>query len=222
LLADGRVLATGGLGRDTAEIWDPATNTWRLLAARLTHVRQHHGATLLADGRVLITGGQHGGGAAYRFAELFDPHTERFEPVAATADERRLHAAHRLADGRVLIAGGDVATAGGGFETAASVLRFDPASRSLEAVAPLSNPRSLVRSVLLPDDRLLLFGGDVRIAQPTASGEAYDAARGSTGLAPMEAARAWHTVDRLADGRLLIVGGTAADGSYVPRVLLYE
>jgi hypothetical protein len=222
LLADGRVLVTGGLGRDTAEIWDPATNTWRLLPARLAHVRQHHGATLLADGRVLITGGQHGGGAAYRFAELFDPRTERFEPVAATADERRLHAAHRLADGRVLIAGGDVATAGGGFETTASVLRFDPASGRLEAVAPLSHARSLVRSVLLPDDRLLLFGGDVRIAQPTATGEAYDAVRGGAGLAPMEAARAWHTVNRLADGRLLIVGGTAADGSYVPRVLLYE
>jgi hypothetical protein len=61
LLANGQVLVTGG-GSDPrkAELYDPATETWRLtrsLAAR----RNDHTATLLRDGRVLLVGGTDGG-----------------------------------------------------------------------------------------------------------------------------------------------------------------
>jgi len=110
------VLVTGGFLRDTAEIWDPATNTWRLIAARMSRFRQDHTATLLSDGNVLIAGGQAGtdistGG----FAELFNPLTEDFTPVQS-ADEsgtvapmpvaRESHTVTRLPDGRLLIVGG--------------------------------------------------------------------------------------------------------------------
>ncbi|HKX69431.1 MAG TPA: ricin-type beta-trefoil lectin domain protein [Intrasporangium sp.] len=69
LLADGSVLATGGmyetgdglinLGKAVfaAERWDPATNTWTELASASV-VRQYHATTLLLpDGRVLDGGG---------------------------------------------------------------------------------------------------------------------------------------------------------------------
>jgi Domain of unknown function (DUF1929)/FG-GAP repeat len=69
ILADGSVLATGGMSRATsanvdlddpvfaAERWDPATGTWTVLAGA-SRVRQYHSsATLLPDGRVLTGGG---------------------------------------------------------------------------------------------------------------------------------------------------------------------
>lgn len=70
LLADGSVLATGGMTSaapsglvdldhavTAAERWDPATGTWTLLASA-SRVRQYHStAALLPDGRVLTGGG---------------------------------------------------------------------------------------------------------------------------------------------------------------------
>ena len=70
VLADGSVLATGGLTSaatstlvdlnhaiTSAERWDPVTGTWTLLASA-SRIRQYHStATLLPDGRVMTGGG---------------------------------------------------------------------------------------------------------------------------------------------------------------------
>lgn len=70
LLADGSVLATGGLtsaatntlvdldhAATTAERWDPATGQWTVLASA-SRIRQYHSAAvLLPDGRVMTGGG---------------------------------------------------------------------------------------------------------------------------------------------------------------------
>jgi hypothetical protein len=68
VLADGSVLATGGItssaatvdlnnANTQAERWDPATGAWTLLASA-ARIRQYHStATLLPDGRVMTGGG---------------------------------------------------------------------------------------------------------------------------------------------------------------------
>ena len=61
LLADGRVLASGGVGDEgravaAAEIFDPRRGTWAAAAANRI-ARFGHAAVLLADGRVLVVGG---------------------------------------------------------------------------------------------------------------------------------------------------------------------
>jgi len=69
ILADGSVLATGGMSKATtstvdlnnpvfaAERWDPTTETWTVLSSA-SRVREYHSsATLLPDGRVLTGGG---------------------------------------------------------------------------------------------------------------------------------------------------------------------
>jgi hypothetical protein len=70
LLADGSVLATGGLttsanstlvdlnnAATAAERWDPATGTWTVLASA-SRIRQYHStAALMPDGRVMTGGG---------------------------------------------------------------------------------------------------------------------------------------------------------------------
>jgi hypothetical protein len=68
VLADGTVLATGGNssgaslvdlanGVYAAELWNPATGTWRTLAAMQVTRQYHSTALLLPDGRVLSAGG---------------------------------------------------------------------------------------------------------------------------------------------------------------------
>jgi hypothetical protein len=83
VLADGKVLTAAGtrpgdpphlnlpqLAGDSAELYDPATGTWTLLADRLTGVaRNNHDTALLPSGKVLLAGGGRGGITA----ELFDP-----------------------------------------------------------------------------------------------------------------------------------------------------
>src|SRR5581483_6916469 len=77
LLADGRVLITGGYSSgvgygavDEAEIYDPSSNRFTG-AGSMTTPRRFHTATLLADGRVLIAGGYDASGNVTNTAEVF-------------------------------------------------------------------------------------------------------------------------------------------------------
>jgi hypothetical protein len=74
LLADGKVLVTGG-GSPTlpaAELYDPTTGSWSATAKMLA-VRLNQTATLLPDGNVLVVGGGDRGLLMLASAELYDP-----------------------------------------------------------------------------------------------------------------------------------------------------
>lgn len=88
LLADGKVLATGGsssadndatLAVKAAEMWDPATGKWTTLASCAIKRVYHSTALLLRDGRVLSAGGGRpppsgiGGGINNENAEIYSP-----------------------------------------------------------------------------------------------------------------------------------------------------
>jgi hypothetical protein len=219
-LADGRALVVGGEGRDTVEIWEPATRSFRLVVARMSHARHHPSATLLADGRVLVLGGHHEA-QTHVMGEIFDPRNESFTPLIDAMGERRLlHEAHRLSNGQVLAVGGELSEQGR-IVPLPGVLRFDPAANTLSVVRQLDRARTVVRSVLLPDDEVLIFGGQTDGERATASAVGVRAS-GVRPLAPMPAARLFQTVSRLADGRILIVGGNDVNANPVTPVLIYE
>jgi hypothetical protein len=214
-LADGRVAAVGGSNRNSIELWTPASNTWALAGNRMAQVRQHATASLLADGRVLIVGG-YTEGASYVFAELFDPANQTFTPVAnAPAERRWLHAALTLADGSVLIVGGE--NDGGAL---ASVWRYEPTAARFVAQPPLAAPRSIVRAVTGPGDEVLMYGGEQEPDVGLATGAGWRAGT-SRELPAMPAPRAWHSLTRLSDGRLLILGGQHR-GNFVTGGLVYD
>jgi galactose oxidase-like protein/concanavalin A-like lectin/glucanase superfamily protein/Kelch motif protein len=82
ILPDGSVVATGGgttgAGDNTgaavreAELWNPATETWRTMARMVRPRLYHSGALLLPDGRVLMAGGNLG--------NYFEPNAELYSP----------------------------------------------------------------------------------------------------------------------------------------------
>jgi hypothetical protein len=67
-LYDGYVLVSGGTTRgggvtNTAELYDPLSNSWTLLPSVMSEPRTGHTATNLLDGRILIAGGSNGSSA---------------------------------------------------------------------------------------------------------------------------------------------------------------
>src|SRR3974390_1950155 len=110
LLNDGKVLIVGG-GDATAELYDPATETFSFTGPPVTG-RLGATGTLLSDGRVLIAGGlalpagSDGFLSLLDTAEIFDPVTGTFSSTGTMVTARRGHTATLLADGRVLVAGG--------------------------------------------------------------------------------------------------------------------
>ena len=129
LLLSGKVLITGGatnLSGDTtnsADIYDPASNSFTPATFPMDHQRAAHTATLFTTGpsagKVLITGGI--GGSSFFFkdssAELYDPASQQFVLLSGFMNEpRSMHTATLLDDGNVLLAGGfsgTVAVSGG-------------------------------------------------------------------------------------------------------------
>ena len=84
LLANGKVLISGGYGsaaRATAELYDPATQTFTATGS-MNAARALHSATLLSDGTVLVAGGENSGGSLSS-AEVYILRSERSRPSAS-------------------------------------------------------------------------------------------------------------------------------------------
>lgn len=214
-LRDGRVLITGGenvnvggfhLWRDvnnSAEIFDPATNTFRLIAPMHSQ-RANHAATLLPDGRVLIAGGQISS-EVLKTMEIFDPRTETFTPAASLHLDHPNLTATLLSDGRVLIVGGS-----GGFENRAEI--YDPTTNTTELADDLG-PRGRHTATLLPNGQVLIAGGaeEAIVYDPAASAIverfSFDRSGNSATLLP--------------DGSVLLTGG-GKDFVYTTEVVRYR
>src|SRR5439155_10208761 len=74
LLADGKVVVTGGQGLSgylkSTELYDPTSNTWTS-QGDMGSTRETQTATLLSNGEVLVAGGYNG--SDLPSADLFDP-----------------------------------------------------------------------------------------------------------------------------------------------------
>jgi hypothetical protein len=171
LLPDGTVLIAGGISGWTpltsAEIYDPATRTFRPTAGDMTTPRtdgvyDSHTATLLGNGKVLIAGGARLDSLSplvsttLDSAEIYDPATGLFTPTTGSmTTPRRGHTATLLRDGKVLISGGYWYTYGS-FHSEL----YDPVT---DAFSPLdgewSVSRWLASATLLADGRVLIGAG---------------------------------------------------------------
>lgn len=180
-LADGRVLVVGGTGDGSggagsltsAEIWDPATDTFSPTGSRAAE-RRHHRATVLPDGRVLMVGGWNDQDLPDAFAEVWDTATGMFSPTGSLAEERVKHTATVLPDGRVLVVGG----AGDDYRTLASAEVWDVVTGTFSPTGSLAQERVDHTATALPDGRVLVVGGtnEYRTIEyrPLASAEVWE------------------------------------------------
>ena len=218
-LDDGRVLVAGGYTRGdvalaSAFLFDPQTATFTP-AGFLAAARGYDTATRLVDGRVLIAGGNpqqwQFNGPFLASAELFDPKTGTFSPTGALATARNLQTATLLADGRVLIAGGNDRQA----HALVSAELYDPKTGTFSPTGSLVAARGFHTATLLADGRVLITGGAANgwNGNFMASAELHDPETGTfTATGSMADPRGNHTAILLADGRVLITGGTG-DGT---------
>ncbi|MFD6161349.1 Kelch repeat-containing protein [Nocardia sp. NPDC060256] len=126
LLADGSVLVAGGCSArsaDTnralrsAEIYNPATDTWTVVTKPMTDIRFGHTAIALGN-KVLVVGGVitigRGQYAALGYCEIFTPGATpdqgTWAPTASLRTPRKGHQVTLLKDSSVLVTGGDVLT----------------------------------------------------------------------------------------------------------------
>jgi len=207
-LADGRVLAAGGHDGlrtlSSCEVFDPATGLWSATGS-LKVARRNHAAVTLRDGRVLAVGGspmQLVG--MLPSAELYEPATGEWTLVAPMSVPRIDPTVVLLADGRVLVVGGSDLDR----RQLRSAELFDPATGTwTPAEMPGWGHSGAQAAAVLLDGRVLFVSGmqaelfDPSTGHWTKSGPAGGAAGTH---------RSGHSVTRLADGRVLVVGGSTS------------
>ena len=218
-LADGQFLVAGGLrvtgGAQTtlatAARYDPATDTWRSVAAMAT-ARWGHTATLLPDGRVLVAGGGTENRGYAASADLYDPRADRWSPAGSLATARQGHTATLLDDGRVLVVGGAAGQHSAEEGPFASAELYNPATNGWTPAASLARTRLGHTATRLADGQVLVVGGNSPFdAVPPA--ERYDPAADRWGDAGVPAfTRQGHRAALLPDGRVLVAGGETTTG----------
>jgi hypothetical protein len=210
LLPNGEVLITGGfnaagLTLATAELFDPESRTFASTGT-MNVPRLSHTATLLPGGKVLIAGGLNGDWL--NSAELYDPATGSFSLTGQMSTPRSDHVAVMLTNGKVLL----VAGVGAGYTFLATTELYDPSTGNFTPSGSLSIPRESHTATLLANGKVLVAGGHQgRHSAITvySSAELYDPVSGSfSQTGSMTIRRHKHDATRLADGKILISGGS--------------
>ena len=158
LLADGRVLITGGQSDsavlNSTEIFDPSDFSVSPGPA-MNVARAEHTAVLLDDGRVVVIGGLSSQGET-NTAELLDAAAGAWTPAAGTMrDARRRHLSVFVpGNGGVLVAGG---ISGG--QSLASTELFQPDSSTFHDYGDLTQARSAMAGAIAGSGQIIAIGG---------------------------------------------------------------
>lgn len=231
VLADGRVLSTGGTlaydgggrsfaGRPDTALFSPATKQWAGQRP-MAHGRWYPSVIILGDGRILVAAGldESGTGARNTTLETFSaaPNHWHLLPMPANFHGLPLYAhLYLLGDGSVCYAGGHMDDGRPG-----APVRLD-LTRSPATVTPipgLSNidARDQCASVLLPPaqaQQVMIIGGapgpgpaiaDVEVVDFTVPAPAYRA------VAPLQMPRKHPNATLLPDRTVLVTGGSRQD-----------
>lgn len=223
LLPNGKVLLAGGSPTvagspvNTAEVYDPAGNSFTATGNTLSVARKNHTATALIlgnSGQVSLIGGTDTAGNSINSTETYDSASNTFTANTTGPYATARHTATLLPYvGTVLITGGR-ASNGSSLDT----MQSDSGSFAI-----LSEPRAAHTATVLADGRVLIAGGVDSANSPISSADLYDpnlyilqypifvdGAFFATGN--MTSVRFGHTATLLPNGKVLIAGGFGCSG----------
>lgn len=226
LLDNGTVLVVGGYNNgdpkrdpvaalNTAELYDPAKNTWSPVGT-LPGGRAFHTATLLKDGSVLVVGGASSSGnisnnTVLKAADLYNPVTKTWLPAGTMSVARIGHTATLLPDGTVLVVGAASDPGSPGTSANSAELFTTTPKPAWSVTGALTTARVDHAAVLLQDGTVMVIGGRGGVGTPGAvlgSSEIFITATKRWAKGPdLGTARTGHTATLLADGAVLVIGG---------------
>ncbi len=222
LLQDGRILVVGGTipgstfsGTTTAEIYDPTNNSWSYTGS-LANRRSGHTATLLQDGRVLVVAGS-GSFTPAGTAELYDPATGTWSSAGSVPNgHSTLHTATLLLNGDVLVVGGVAVSASCSIACSNQAELYSPTTNTWSTTGNLLVGRAVHTATLLNNGKVLITGGRGSNSGSSllASTEVFDPATGLWASAGnMASKHNSHAATLMADGQVIVTGGTNGDSN---------
>lgn len=220
LLADGRVLITGGLvyykpslgeigASAKAEIYNPKTNTFTKVSD-MASPHAYHSNVLLNDGKVLIIDG-------FRPCEIFNPKTNSFFKISPLQIQRNglsLIFTNLMPDGNVLVIGGEKP----------EIELYNPKTKTFKVINKFQINRNYPAITKLNNKKVLLIGGCKLVeknnklpleCESIPNTEIYDYSTNTVKeAANMIIPRYGATTTLLDNGKLLITGGV--NNNHVP------
>jgi hypothetical protein len=204
VLADGRVLVTGGCADlqcvtvlSDAVVYDPVANTWTAAGA-MSSPRAGHSATLLKDGTVLVAGG---------CTDASCSMTDAGSTVLSTAD---IWTSSVGSDGGAN-GGADGGDSGDSGDDGGGNAAVDAAGAAAGAFTPapsMAGARHHHTATLLANGDVLMAGGADSTGSSLPTSEVYlPLAQQWIGTSALLMSRAFHVGVELADGRVLVAGG---------------
>lgn len=244
LLPNGTVLVVGGTTSSTAtcgmtqcqttaaEIYDPAAGTWTLTGPSLYAANySQFNLPMLSSQGPLALGYVAVGNLGTPISEIYDITAGTWTSVAASSFDYGPNTVTLLSDGTVLAAGG-IALAGQTYAIVNGAEIYTPSAATWAQTGSMSDARQSTTATLLTDGTVLVAGGQGCAAPSCLSSQSTtlnssEIFHPSTGVwtptGSMTSARAGHTATLLADGTVLVVGGTSYfDGTnYVVSTEIY-
>jgi hypothetical protein len=204
LLTGGFPSANGTQALDSAELFDPGTQSFSPTAENMLYARAAHTATKLLNGKVLIVGGLIAtGGAGLATAEVYDPASNTFHATGNMHDERLGQVATRLQGGNVLVAGGS-SVGQMGVLPLSTVEIYVTRTGAFRATGSLLTPGA-ESATLLPNGKVLVTSGT--------AGELFNPATQAFAQTAVSMTAEHDNATLLTDGRVLVAGNGSLLGN---------
>ena len=175
-LANGKVLVAGGENTSintptalaSAELYDPATNTWSS-AGTMANARYAGTGSLLPNGKVVVEGGLNTAGTALTATDIYDPATNTWSAGPAMAAAHAGDVGTVLPNGLVLVAAG---INGAGTAGATSEI-YNSATNAWSSAGNVSTARYLPGGAPLTTGDFLVIDGTATGTTPLTNVDRY-------------------------------------------------
>lgn len=190
-------------GSETAEVYDPNTNTWSDVES-LNKPRKSFATVALSDGTALVAGGVNADDVPYSSTWVLDPSTRTWRSGGLLREARAEPVMTALSDGRVLILGGRGVGVGNYLSTAEI---FDPKSSSWTTTGSLPPKVAVTHVVGLGDGGAVALGYDSTDTEPVRTTFVFDSSDGTWTHAEAIPNAFGFELISLGEGRALAIGG---------------